>query len=1159
MYIETGFGVAYGDDPFLVGREAAKEALTTIIAHPVSVVIVFASIHYNPEKLLSGIRSITGTAPLIGTTTAGEIYGETLEKSVVVTVLASPYLTVRIGTGHHVSRNWRDAVTEALTIPGLLPFFSSGNPGMWNEITQRGKSMFAMLFSPGNTLHADSKSFEIVEELKQRSLGRIPIVGGSSADDWRMEANYIFSGREARPDSLLIALFETSLKHGIAVAHGFRASNRTAVITSAEGHEVITLDGRAAADVYAELLDTPKDRLEGNHLTFTTGFPLGIMDATGHYNLSVASYFTPRGGLRMTQPLAEGTTLTVMEPVEGDMILSGREAMWKAVLRSGISSPAIAIIFSCALRSRILKERVKEEIARAAELFPSLPVVGFYSFGEQGVSDDGISRHSNETVAALLLGDELSYPAQVAYENLHLRGELKIRIQESESTREALRDSEEKYRELVENANSIIYKRDAAGRILFINQFAQRFFGYAADEILGKNVVGTILPETDSSGRPMIDVIQDVNLFPEKWKYQENECLGKNGERIWIAWTNRTVLDENGNTREVLCIGTDISERRRADEEAKRYREYLEELVEERTEALRAEKDVARNYFDIAGVILIAIDRDQKVTLINKKGCHILGCEDRDVVGRNWFDVFVPEIVRDKTKAAFSELMAGNLSAAEYLENEIVSKNNERRLIAWHNTLVKDDSGNILGTLSSGEDITDQRRTVEELERHYEHLEELVKERAAELIRTNEKLQREIDERKELQRQLHRIMAEQAIILDNANVGISLVRNRRQVWVNRKMEEIFQYSKDELINQTTAKLYPSGEAYERLGSEAYSILGKGLTYQTEQELLRRDGTRMWVKYNGKAVDPHDMSAGILWILEDITEQRKAEEELKEYRDHLERRIAERTSELTKSEKKYKDLVDNSLVGIYKSNLRGDHLFVNEAMARIFDFESPEDILLSKTFERYKSRDDRKNVIKLLKETGKVCNFELEMVTRRGNTKFLLMNAILEGDVISGMMLDITDRKEFERDIELKSARLVELNTALKVLLEQREKDKNELESNISHNVKELVLPYIDNLRQRYLDEQQSTYLETLEKNLKNIVSPFMRKMASAYSSLTPAEIRVANLIREGKTAKEMARILCISETSVNTLKQRIRNKLGLTYKKINLQAYLASM
>lgn len=140
-----------------------------------------------------------------------------------------------------------------------------------------------------------------------------------------------------------------------------------------------------------------------------------------------------------------------------------------------------------------------------------------------------------------------------------------------ERSREELRLSEAGYRQLVENANSIIMRRDIAGHITFFNEFAQKFFGYERDEILGKNVVGTIVPEVDRSGRNLREMIEDIGRHPEQYACNENENMRKSGERVWIAWTNRPIRDERGRISEILCIGNDLSRRKETDEVLARY------------------------------------------------------------------------------------------------------------------------------------------------------------------------------------------------------------------------------------------------------------------------------------------------------------------------------------------------------------------------------------------------------------------------------------------------------------------------------------------------------------------------------------------------------------------------------------------------------------
>ncbi len=130
-----------------------------------------------------------------------------------------------------------------------------------------------------------------------------------------------------------------------------------------------------------------------------------------------------------------------------------------------------------------------------------------------------------------------------------------------------IQESEKKYRELVENANSIIMRRDIEGNITFFNEFAQKFFGYTEDEILGKSLEGTIFPNTESTKTYLDNLLSLLKHTPEKPIINENESVLRNGKKVWIAWTYRPIFDSNGNIIEILCIGTDITELKRAEQE----------------------------------------------------------------------------------------------------------------------------------------------------------------------------------------------------------------------------------------------------------------------------------------------------------------------------------------------------------------------------------------------------------------------------------------------------------------------------------------------------------------------------------------------------------------------------------------------------------------
>ena len=125
--------------------------------------------------------------------------------------------------------------------------------------------------------------------------------------------------------------------------------------------------------------------------------------------------------------------------------------------------------------------------------------------------------------------------------------------------------------------------------------------------------------------------------------------------------------------------------------------------------ALLQERDRLQNYLDVAQVMLVALDLEQRVTLINRKGCEILGAAEQDILGKNWFEHFVPEQFATASKEAFSRMVKGDGAPGGYVERPVTTANGSERLIAWHVIVVKDESGAITGTLGSGEDITERK------------------------------------------------------------------------------------------------------------------------------------------------------------------------------------------------------------------------------------------------------------------------------------------------------------------------------------------------------------------------------------------------------------------------------------------------------------------
>ena len=134
-------------------------------------------------------------------------------------------------------------------------------------------------------------------------------------------------------------------------------------------------------------------------------------------------------------------------------------------------------------------------------------------------------------------------------------------VQERNKAEAALRESEKNYRELVQSANSIIMRMDTEGKITFFNTYAQNFFGYREEEIIGKNVIGTIVPELNIAGFDLAVMIKDIGAHPERYVSNENENIRRNGERVQVTWMNKAIYDEDGNVSEILCVGIDVTEK----------------------------------------------------------------------------------------------------------------------------------------------------------------------------------------------------------------------------------------------------------------------------------------------------------------------------------------------------------------------------------------------------------------------------------------------------------------------------------------------------------------------------------------------------------------------------------------------------------------------
>jgi len=170
-----------------------------------------------------------------------------------------------------------------------------------------------------------------------------------------------------------------------------------------------------------------------------------------------------------------------------------------------------------------------------------------------------------------------------------------------------------------------------------------------------------------------------------------------------------------------------------------------------------------------------------------------------------------------------------------------------------------------------------------------------------------------------------------------------------------------------------------------------------------------------------------------------------------------------------------------------------------------------------------------------------------------------IRVVVSHEEITALKLTEEALKKSQEDLFEQKQSLEEVNIALKVLLKQREADKLELEKKVLTNVKDLVLPYVEKLKSARLKPKEKTLVEIIETHLNNVISPLLQRFSNASILLTPQEMQVASLVKDGRTGKEIAEILNISEATVNFHRKNLRVKFGLTNQRINLRSYLLSI
>ena len=392
---------------------------------------------------------------------------------------------------------------------------------------------------------------------------------------------------------------------------------------------------------------------------------------------------------------------------------------------------------------------------------------------------------------------------------------------------EALRQSEERYRTIIDEIDDGYYEVDLAGSFTFVNDSMSRILGYSRKELIGMNYL-LFTPEEEVKGT--YEIFNKVYRTGQTLKWFPVTNIKKDGTLIFVEDSISTLRNKEGKIIGFRGISRDVTERKQAEEE------------------LRTTKETAQKYLDIAGAIMVALDAQGKVTMINQKGCAILGFSKEEILGQNWFDTVIPWASRKEIKMVFDKLMAAEIKPVEYFENSIQTKSGQEKIISWHNTLLTNSLGQIIGTLSSGEDITERKQ-------------------AEEALSASEKKYREMVD-----------------FLPLSIFEIDIKGNI--VSFNSTSFEVFGYKKEDYDESMKALQFFEPNELERLGKNMQKVI-KGISVPGQEYIfLRKDGSAFPGLIYASLIIHENEPVGIRGAIIDITERKRAEDDLKQSLERL---------------------------------------------------------------------------------------------------------------------------------------------------------------------------------------------------------------------------------------------------------------------------------
>jgi len=563
-----------------------------------------------------------------------------------------------------------------------------------------------------------------------------------------------------------------------------------------------------------------------------------------------------------------------------------------------------------------------------------------------------------------------------------LQQEIKHRI----LTENALSESETKYRNLVDHSTSIVLEWDTDGNVVFLNQFGLDFFGFTAEEILGKNVLATIVEPVDTNGNDLKGKMQIVQKHPEDFQSSENENVKKNGEKVWIAWTNKGIYNAAGQLIRTLSVGIDRTRQREMEIELLNYRDYLQEMIDKRTAELtasnqhlvwqinerkQAEKTLTESEEKFRLLTETAatgfyILQDNKIVYINPSIAESFGYSGDEITGDiSPFSLVHPDDA-DRLMGKYRESLDGKPESGRGSSIYRGIKKDGSVIFFEIYGMVINYQGRpaIMGNMV---DIT--RRKL--IENSY--------------IESEEKFRH---------------------AFDHAAAGACLVgTDGKFLRTNNAFKKILGYSEDEILNYTFNDITHPDDL--TIGSEVLRKMINGDIEKAayEKRYINKNGNIIWTIVSASIIKNLDKPHVIIAQIIDITDRKEAEEKL---------RI---------SETKFKTLYEQAPLPYQSIDKNFVLTDVNWAWMNTLGYERKE--VIGKFFTDFLIKGQKEKFLEVFSKittNESIHNFECDLRSKSGTVINALFNLIAHTDIdgkFSGAFVtfkDISQEKQFDKRI-----------------------------------------------------------------------------------------------------------------------------------------------